>query len=74
MKKGDGSMTVIHEEVSNLVAAQLKPGERGKRGDWSAEEIDIDRVDDIKSILQQGQRNTMPCVCYMGYPMLCMWY
>jgi len=63
-------MASTHEDISDLIAKQLKPGEKGE---WTPEYIDMGHCDELALAIRRSPKNTGPGMDDMGYPFVRFW-
>ena len=70
MTATDGSLVHRHEDIADLVAAQLGPGDEQP---WPTTAIEIDPATELETTIRQSPTNTGPGLDHIGYPFIRYW-
>ena len=71
MHNADGRLVCRHSDISDLVAAQLKPGDEWP---WHPSAIVMDPACELDSAIKRSPTNTGPGLDDIGYPFIRYWW
>jgi len=70
MRDSDGQLVCRHPDISDLIEAQLRPGNELR---WHPSAIDMDPACELESAIRRSPTNTGPGLDDMGYPFIRYW-
>jgi len=71
MRDLDGQLVCCHADISDLVAAQLRPGDQRL---WHPSPIEMDPACELESAIKRSPTNTGPGLDDIGYPFIRYWW
>jgi len=70
MRDSDGRIVCRHANVSDLIAAQLQPGDEQL---WHSSTVEMDPACELESAIKRSPTNTGPGLDDIGYPFIRYW-
>ena len=70
MHDSDGRLVCRHSDISDLIAAQLRPGDEQP---WHQSAIEMDPACELESAIRRSPTNTGPGLDDIGYPFIRYW-
>jgi len=70
MRNPDGGLVCCHSDISDLVAAQLRPGDEQP---WHPSTVEMDPACKLESAIRRSPTNTGPGLDDIGYPFIRYW-
>jgi len=71
MRDSGGRLVCRHADISDLVAAQLKPGDERT---WHQSTVEMDPACELESAIKRSPTNTGPGLDDIGYPFMRYWW
>jgi len=70
MRDSEGRLVCCHSDISDLVAAQLRPGDELP---WHPSTVEMDPACELQSAIKRNPTNTGPGLDDIGYPFIRSW-
>jgi len=71
MRDSDGLLVCRHADISDLIAAQLRPGDEQS---WHPSTVVMDSACELESAIKRSPTNTGPGLDDIGYPFIRYWW
>jgi len=71
MRNSDGQLVGRHAAISDLIAAQLRPGDERP---WHPSTVEMDPACELESAIKRSPTNTGPGLDDIGYPFIRYWW